>query len=79
MADFYVTFGVQYAHIPHPTDPNVHPDGYVRITAEDELAARTMAYARWDDNWAFMYTEQDFSFEHHPLGELAHYTVPGAK
>lgn len=75
MAEFFITFGVQYSRVPHPTFPLAHPDGWVVIEAPDEEAAREHAYARLGQRWAFIYTADTFDTSWHPLGELARFAA----
>ena len=77
MKIFHATFGVKYAHEPHPSGFNdeVHPDGYITIEAPDEMSARKFMMARYDNAYAFMYPESAFSAHLHSLGELARFKV----
>lgn len=52
--EFSVTFGGQYAHMPHPFDPRIHPDGWAVVEAVDEKAARAMIYELMGVSWAFV-------------------------
>ena len=71
---FYVTIGVQYRE-GHPYMPELHPDGWLRVDAVDEDAAREAVHRRLDNKWAFIYTPANFKPEHFPRGELARLTV----
>lgn len=71
MSNFYLTFGVMYAHQVHPHWEGADPDGYVRIVARDEEAARHEACCHFGPRWAFLYDEQRFEPKWHPKGELA--------
>lgn len=83
---FYLTFGVQYSHTPHPTWPGAHPDGWVLIEAANEDRARGLAYLYFKANWSMLYPEAHFPVElnkqkYYPFGEIAalavgHATVP---
>jgi hypothetical protein len=84
---FYLTFGVQYSHLPHPTWPGAHPDGWVLIEAVNEDRARGLAYLYFKQNWSMLTPENHFPAElnkrqYYPLGEIARIrvgesTVPG--
>jgi hypothetical protein len=58
MREFYVTFGQQYHHEPHPTFPKAHPDGWVTVVAADELAARRLAVEWLGTAWSSIYDEE---------------------
>ena len=75
---FYVTIGVQYRE-GHPAWPELHPDGWLRVDAVDEEAAREAVDERLNGQWAFIYTVATFKPEFHPLGELARLTVTPEK
>jgi hypothetical protein len=81
MPDFRITFGMRYAHEPHPKagllDFTPTPDGYVVIEAEDEFTARMAAFAFLGKAWAFIYAEpfEDWS-DRFPRGELARFKAP---
>lgn len=74
MANYYVTFGQKYHREPHPDFPRANPDGWLRVIAEDYESARKIVTERMGPAWAFMYTEDDFKPEYHPLGELGVWT-----
>lgn len=52
---FYVTFGVNYAHEPHPYWPGAHPDGYLEVLAPDEEQARALVRTFIGLKWSHMY------------------------
>lgn len=60
---YYVTFGVQYTN--DETTGEVHPlgmhkDGYALIEAPDMETARAMAFAIFDEKYAFIYDWNHF-------------------
>lgn len=74
--EFYVTFGVQYGR---REDDDQHPlhmygDGYAVIEAPDMEMARRIAFAIFEQQWAFIYGAEfmlnDRRDEWHPAGEL---------
>jgi hypothetical protein len=69
MPDFYVTIGIKYRD-GHPLMPELTPQGYLVVEAEDEMAARRRVFDRIGRAWAFIYdTPPDPA--HHPAGEQA--------
>lgn len=54
---FYATFGVQYAHDPHPVLPPefCNPDGVMEVIAPDMERARALVSAATDNAYAFLY------------------------
>jgi len=68
---FYVTFGQKYAREPHPTLAAAHPDGWVEVEADSEMAARRLALDHLDDRWAFMHAEREFTRQLYPRGCIA--------
>lgn len=80
MKKFYLTFGVQYAHEPHPRGVHVHPDGYVVITARDMDVARDIVVQLYGRNWSNLYSENEFMQEDvtsfYPKGPLLNIQVP---
>jgi hypothetical protein len=69
--EYFVTFGVQYGRRP---GDDVHPlgmyaDGYAVIEAPDMETARAMAFAIFDDKYAFIYGQAPQE-RHVPEGEL---------
>jgi hypothetical protein len=70
MPNFYVTFGQQYRHEPHPVSKNIHPDGYVKIDALTLSEARDKAFEMLGYKWSFIYEEKEFKFEYFPKGEI---------
>lgn len=77
MTSFYVTFGVQYRHEPHPHWPSAHPDGWLEVVAPDDDAARLLLREYIGNRYAFIYDEQRFDRAWHPLGMLACITSDG--
>lgn len=76
MRSHFVTFGVQYAHEPHPRCAWVHPDGWLRIEAQTEQDARLAAVDLLGSAWSMCYTPSDEdewrdSIKFFPRGELA--------
>ena len=67
---YYVTFGVQYHHETHPTDPSITPDGWAVIEAHSEESARQIANAVFDGEWSMIYTEENFAPEYYPMGAI---------
>lgn len=53
--DFYLTFGVQHSHEPHPRWAGAHPDGWVHIKADDYDDARRLAGLHFGQHFAFVY------------------------
>lgn len=77
---FYLTFGVQYSHTPHPTWPGANPDGWVLIEAVTESRARGLAYLYFKEYWSMLTPEAHFPAElnkarYYPLGEIARLRV----
>lgn len=61
--EFYVTFGVQYTN--DETTGEIHPlgmhgKGYAVIEAPDMETARAMAFAIFDNKYAFIYDWDNF-------------------
>lgn len=71
---FYLTFGSQYAHTPHPHWPAAHPDGWVEVWASTEGMARAMVVAAFGVNWSNLYEDvaplEPEWFPRGKLGEL---------
>jgi hypothetical protein len=83
MPNFYITFGQKYRHEPHPMFDLAHPDGWLRIVADDETQARNLVASYIGPAWAFIYDEPRFDppamkMRWYPLGELASITADGA-
>jgi len=74
MIEYRVTFGVQYAHEPHPRFLAAHPDGWVAVFASDERIARCAAVAVLGTAWSSIYHPEDDGYPrgdgHYPRGEL---------
>jgi len=76
--EWFVTFGMRYAHETHPYFPDAHPDGWVVIEADTYEEARRIAVRRLGPFWAFVYGEDDPpSPELFPRGELARWPRGG--
>jgi hypothetical protein len=58
MKHFFFTFGVGYAHEPHPYWSGAHPDGYLEVIAETEDAARLMVRALIGLKWGAVYDQR---------------------
>ena len=71
MTTFFVTFGAQYAHEPHPISRIPHPDGWVEIEADNEAGAREIAVREFGTYWSFIYSAVDWEPSYFPLGCLA--------
>lgn len=67
MQSFYITFGQKYRTEEHPCGG--HPDGYFRILAPSEEAARNIAFQHCGNKWSGIYDAPP-SAEHYPLSEL---------
>jgi len=74
LTEYRVTFGLQYAHEPHPRFPAAHPDGWVAVFASDELIARCAAVAVLGTAWSSIYHPEDewypWGAGYYPRGEL---------
>ena len=68
--NYYVTFGQKYSTEPHPKVRYAHPDGWLRIEADDEDQAREIVFLELGDHWAFIYSEDNFKKNYFPRGEL---------
>ena len=70
MSNYFVTFGQKYAREPHPTFPGAHPDGVLKVVAEDEADARRLVFDTIGRFWAFMYDEEQIteSMHFYPYG-----------
>jgi hypothetical protein len=70
--NFYVTFGQQYKREVHSMLAPAHPDGWLRVVAENEIEARMAVMKKIGYQWAFMYGEDEFTTvaKHFPRGEL---------
>lgn len=60
MTTYVLTFGQKYNHDPHPACAKIDGKSFVRIEAEDEIAAREHANALLQNQWAFMYEWDEF-------------------
>lgn len=75
---YCLTFPVKYSREPHPSNLEVHPDGYIGIEAESYSEAERMAYAIFNINYAFIYTHEKFLegpdpvSRFHPLGPIGY-------
>lgn len=88
MARFYVTFGVQYREVEHPTLPPefCNPDGVMEVIASDVERARLLVSAATDNAYAFLYPWPEpgspgiAQMEHYyPLGVTCTLAVQPAK
>lgn len=72
MAEFFLTFGVQYRVEPHPTWPECNPSGWVRITASSYEEARAIAIDRFGLWWSMLTPAANFNpnSTFFPAGEL---------
>ena len=70
MSNYFVTFGQKYAREPHPTFPGAHPDGVLRVVAEDEDDAHRLVFDTIGTHWAFLYSEDRLakSMNFYPYG-----------
>lgn len=76
-ATLYVTFGLQYAREPHPAWTPAHPDGWLRVVADTEAHARSVAFEVTRGRHATDYSPERFKPEYHPAGEThVVYTTP---
>lgn len=69
--EWYITFGVQYGRREgdehHPL--GMFSDGYAVIEAPTHEMARRLAFAIFEQKWAFLYSERPTQ-KHAPAGEL---------
>jgi hypothetical protein len=57
---FRITFGQRYRSETHPAGDWIHPDGYVVIVADNELAARRKADKVFGpEGWSMIYDHLD--------------------
>lgn len=73
MPEYRITFGQQYPREPHPRLPDIaHHDGWLTIIANDEDAARELAFQIAGEHWSMIYrpTPADDFWGIFPLGEL---------
>lgn len=68
MKNYYVTFGIKYSREAHPKLGIVDPDGYIRIIAESEMAAREIASEYIGQYYSTIYPEDRFTPHYYPLG-----------
>lgn len=73
---FYLTFGVQYRHTPHPYWKGADPDGWVLIEAPGYAEARALAVRHFGQNWSMLYDTQNFDeaenqYRYYPKGAIA--------
>lgn len=72
MVTYFVTFGQQYRHEPHPVLRSAHPDGWFEVRgAVDEMEARVVVAALLGTAWSFIYTAADFPRRLFPRGCVA--------
>jgi hypothetical protein len=80
LQNFYLTFGVQYPEVPHPTWDKAHKDGWVTIEARDMDEAEHVAALYFGQYFSFVYAapnfnEEDMKRRFYPLGELVRLRV----
>lgn len=81
----YFTFGVQYAHEPHPSateDMPIHPDGWWEVKASSYGLAGVVVHALTGGKWAFGYTglgteRGQLDPSYHPLGCIYRVEIRG--
>lgn len=83
LTDFYLTFGVQYGHEPHPYWAGADPDGWVQIHTKDEDTARRLAKRYFGIRWSMLYDNLNFNpaenkARYYPRGVIALITDDGA-
>ena len=83
LKDFYLTFGVQYSHEPHPYWTGANPNGWVQIHTKDNDTARRLARRYFGQRWSMLYDELYFNpveskRQYYPLGCIALITDDGA-
>lgn len=76
LKNFYLTFGVQYRHEPHPYWKGADPDGWVLIQATDYDAARRQAVRHFGQRWSMLYeaayfNEEENKARYYPKGAIA--------
>lgn len=57
---FSITFGQKYNHDEHPACSKIDANAFLRVEAEDELAARHKVIDLVGNNWAFIYEWAEF-------------------
>jgi hypothetical protein len=72
---WYVTFAQKWRRLTHPTYPDAHPDGYVRLVVEDEGQARWLVSQEFGGHFFALYRAQP-NAEDYPLGELGEVAHP---
>lgn len=77
LQNFYVSFGMQYSYEHHPYWAGAHPEGWLRVQAPDEEAARLLVRSFIGNRYAFMYPENRFNTKWFPRGELAWIATDG--
>lgn len=61
VANWYLTFGVQYAREPHPFGPKGgNPNGFVTVKAQSEAEARDQVMGLIGTKWSMLYSESEF-------------------
>jgi hypothetical protein len=70
MADYFLTFGIQYYEEPHPRWADCNPKGWVRITAPDYEQAREIATERFGLDWSMLTPAANFNPRRFTAGEL---------
>ena len=75
LREYRLTFGVQYAHEPHPRFSAADPKGWVAVMAPDYEAARDLVVERLGTDWAFLRGASELRADRYPAGEIARWTV----
>ena len=70
MANFYLTFGVQYVHEEHPLGRVVNPNGYMVVEAPSETEARQQVAEVMGDRWSMIYSEEEFFSETYVMDDM---------
>lgn len=68
MPKYILTIGQKYRHEPHPL--NLHPDNYYVLEAPSYEDARDLIFERIGNQWAFLYSEDEFKPTFFPGVEL---------
>lgn len=75
--NYYVTFGMMYRYERHPYWMWAHPDGWLRVMAPDEEAARDLLRRCIGTRYAFIYEEGRFNTNGFTLEEIAMISTDG--
>lgn len=84
MCVFFLTFGVNYAHVSHPRGEWIHPDGWVTVVGPSYEEARTVVVDLFGKDWSDLYDAAIFepvdtvdpAVRYFPRGELLRIVVP---